>query len=60
MEVRLSATPKGNGFQATIPYPDGVSISSTEAFPSADEAILMAAAKLLAMPERLKAADDMA
>lgn len=60
MEVRLSATPKGNGFQATITYPDGVSVSSAEAFPSADEAILMAATKLLAMPERLKAADDTA
>lgn len=58
MEVRLSATPKGNGFQATITYPDGVSVSSAEAFPSAGEAILMAATKLLAMPERLRPSDD--
>lgn len=58
MEVRLSATPKGNGFQATITYPDGVSVSSAEAFPSAAEAILTAATKLLAMPERLEPTDE--
>jgi len=60
MEVRLSATPKGNGFQATITYPDGVSMSSEEAFPSAAEAIVAAANKLLAMPVRLQPTDELA
>jgi len=54
MEVRLSATPKGNGFQATITYPDGTSMSSAEAFPTQSEAILMAATKLLTMKHRLR------
>jgi hypothetical protein len=54
-EVRLSATPKGNGCQATITLPDGVSISSAEAFPTIAEAITAAAVKLLAMPERIEA-----
>jgi hypothetical protein len=58
MEVRLSATPKGNGFQATITYPDGTSMSSAETFPSEGNAILMVATKLLAMPHRLKRGDD--
>lgn len=53
MEVRLSATPKGNGFQATIELPDGVSISSAESFPTEAEAIIAAADKMLQMPERL-------
>ena len=26
--IHLSATPKGNGYQATVTFPDGVSISS--------------------------------
>jgi hypothetical protein len=59
MEVRLSATPKGNGFQATITYPDGISMSSKEAFPSEGEAILMAATKLLTMPHRLRPDEDL-
>ena len=54
MEVRLSATPKGNGFQATITYPDGTSMSSAEAFPTQGEAIMMAATKLLTMQHRLR------
>ena len=53
MEVQLSATPKGNGFQATIALPDGVSISSAESFPTEAEAIIAAAEKLLQMPDRL-------
>ena len=53
MEVKLSATPKGNGFQATIALPDGVSISSAESFPTEAEAIIAAAEKLLQMPDRL-------
>jgi len=54
-DVRLSATPKGNGYQATITFPDGISISSAEAFPSIPEAIAAAALKLLDTPERLNA-----
>ena len=52
-QVTLSATPKGNGFQATVTYPSGVSISSSEAFPTRAEAIAAAALKVLDMPERL-------
>ena len=52
-QVTLSATPKGNGFQATVTYPNGVSISSSEAFPTQAEAIEAAALKVLGMPERL-------
>ncbi len=52
-QVTLSATPKGNGFQATVTYPNGVSISSSEAFPTQAEAIEAAALKILDMPERL-------
>lgn len=58
MKLQLGATPKGNGFQALITYPDGVSVSSAEAFPSAENAILMTVGKLLAMPERLEKAND--
>jgi len=53
--VTLSATPKGNGYQATVTLPDGVSISSAETYPSIAEAITAAAMKLLDMPERLEA-----
>ena len=28
--ITLSTTPKGNGYQATVTYPNGVSISSAE------------------------------
>jgi hypothetical protein len=28
--ITLSATPKDNGYQATVRFPDGVSISSDE------------------------------
>ncbi len=51
--VELSATPKGNGYQATITYPDGVSVSSAEAFPTRSEAISAAALKLLETSDRL-------
>lgn len=54
-EVRLNATPKGNGYQATITFPDGVSISSAESFPTIAEAITVAALKLLETPERIAA-----
>ncbi|OYZ12598.1 MAG: hypothetical protein B7Y36_03625 [Novosphingobium sp. 28-62-57] len=55
--VTLSATPKGNGFQATVTFANGVSISSAEAFPTKSEAISAAALKLLGMPERLEGMD---
>ena len=55
--VTLSATPKGNGFQATVTFASGVSISSAEAFPTKSEAISTAALKLLDMPERLAGLD---
>lgn len=51
--IKLSATPKGNGYQATVTFPDGVSISSEETYPTIAEAISAAAIKLLDMPERL-------
>ena len=57
--LTLSATPKGNGYQATVTFPDGVSISSAEAFPSVAEAIAAAALKVLEMPERLEALADL-
>jgi hypothetical protein len=57
-EIKLSATPKGNGYQATITFSDGVAISSAEAYPSISEAISKAALKLLDMPERLARLDD--
>ena len=41
--LTLSATPKGNGYQATVTFPGGVSISSAESYPSVGEAITAAA-----------------
>jgi len=55
--VTLSATPKGNGFQATVSYDGWVSISSAETYPTMAEAISSAAIKMLDMPERLEAMD---
>lgn len=55
--VTLSATPKGNGFQATVSYDGWVSLSSAETYPTMAEAISAAAIKLLDMPERLEAMD---
>jgi len=52
--LTLSATPKDNGYQATVTLPDGVSISSAETYPSVAEAITAAALKVLDMPERLE------
>jgi hypothetical protein len=56
--VMLSASPKGNGYQATIAFSDGVSISSAEAFPRISGAVAAAATKLLEMPERLADLDS--
>ena len=55
--VTMSATPKGNGFQATVSYDGWVSISSAETYPTMAEAISAAAIKMLDMPERLEAMD---
>ena len=55
--IQLSATPKGNGYQATVTFPDGVSISSQETYPTIVEALTAAARKLLDMPERLATLD---
>ena len=55
--VTLSATPKGNGFQATVTYSNGVGISSAETYPTQAEAITAAALKLLDMPARLEEFD---
>lgn len=56
-EITLSATPKGNGYQATVNFPDGVSMSSAETYPTIAEAITAAALKLLNMPDRLATLD---
>jgi hypothetical protein len=55
--IQLSATPKGNGYQATVTFPEGVSVSSEETYPTVAEAIAAAAIKLLDMPERLATLD---
>ena len=55
--VTLSATPKGNGFQATVTFSNGVGISSSESYPTQAEAITAAALKLLDMPKRLEEFD---
>ena len=57
-DVTLYATPKGNSYQATLTFSNGISISSAEAFPSIPEAITAAAMKLLEMPERIAALDE--
>lgn len=56
--ITLSATPTGNGYQATVTFPDGVSISSEETYPTIAEAITAAAIKLMNMPERLATLDQ--
>ena len=56
-EIRLSAEPKGNGYQATVSFPNGVSINSAETYPTIAEAIAAAALKLLDMPDRLEMLD---
>jgi hypothetical protein len=56
-EIKLSATPKGNGQQATVTFPDGVFMSSAESYPTIGEAMAAAAVKLLDMTDRLEALD---
>jgi hypothetical protein len=55
--IQLSATPKGNGYQATVTFPDGISISSDETYPTIGEAIAAGAMKLLDIPDRLARLD---
>jgi hypothetical protein len=57
IEIRLLAEPKGNGYQAMVSFPDGVSISSAETYPTIAEAMTAAALKLLEMTDRLEALD---
>lgn len=59
-EVRLSAAPRGNGFQSTVSFPNGVSMSSAETYPTVSEALAAAALKLLDMPDRLARLDQAA
>jgi hypothetical protein len=56
--IQLSVEQKGNGFQATVTFPDGVSMSSAETYPSIAEAMAAAARKVLETPERLAALDQ--
>jgi hypothetical protein len=56
--ILLSATPKGNGYQVAVTFPDGVSISSAEIYPTIAEAMTAAAIKLLDMPQRFEALDQ--
>lgn len=51
--VTLSATPKGNGLQATVDYSYGIAVSSAETYPTEGEAIAAAALKMLNLPKRL-------
>ena len=53
VEVTLSATPKGNGYQATVTFSGSVWMSSAENYPTVGEAIAAVALKLLDMPDRL-------
>jgi hypothetical protein len=55
--ITLSATPKGNGYQATVTFSDGASMSSAETYPTIAEAMTAAALRLLNMPERLETLD---
>lgn len=57
--ITLSATPNGNGYQATVTFTDGVSVSSAEIYLTIAEAMTAAALKLLDMRERLEALDHL-
>jgi hypothetical protein len=56
-EIKLLATPKGNGYEATVSFPDGVFFNSAESYPTIREAMAAAALKLLDMTDRLEALD---
>lgn len=57
--ITLCATPKGNGYQATVTFSNGISMSSAETYPTIAEAMTAAALKLLDMRERLEALDHL-
>ena len=52
--VTFSATPRDNGFQATVAFSTGISISSAQTYPTRSDAITAAALQLLDMPERIE------
>ena len=56
-ETKLLATPKGNGYQATVSFPDGVFFNSAESYPTIREAMAAATLELLDMTDRLEALD---
>jgi hypothetical protein len=56
--ILLSATPKGNGYQPAATFPDGLSISSAEIYPTIAEATTAVTIKLFDMPQRLEALDQ--
>jgi hypothetical protein len=56
-KIALTAAPTGNGYQGTITYSYGVSISPAQTYPTIAEAISAAAIKMLEMPERLEEID---
>jgi hypothetical protein len=56
-EIKLLAEPKGNGYQAMVSFPNGVSISSAETYPTIAEAMTASALKLLDITDRLEAVD---
>ena len=58
-QVTLKATPKDNGFQATVAYSYGVSMSSAEIYPTRSEAIAAAAIKMFEVPKRLDEFDKL-
>lgn len=55
--IQLSAVVSGNGYQAVVAFPDGVTFNSAETYPTIAEAMMAAALKILEMPERLEALD---
>ncbi|WGM47242.1 hypothetical protein KOAAANKH_02117 [Brevundimonas sp. NIBR10] len=59
-EVRLSEAPHGNRAKSTVSFPNGVSMSSAETYPTVSEALAAAALKLLDMPDRLARLDQAA
>ncbi|WP_374282668.1 hypothetical protein [Novosphingobium sp.] len=52
-QVTLSATPKGNGFQATVTYPERGVDQFFRGFPDTGGGNRTTALKVLGMPERL-------
>jgi hypothetical protein len=55
--ITLSTTPRGNGYRATVTFPDGFSMNSAETYSTIAEAMAAAALKVLDVPERLESLD---